>query len=85
MLEEYINLALTEPWRKEALCKGKTNLFFNEDTAKNYYGRARALCQICPVKKECLDYAIDNHEAGGFWGGMTYKERYIEARRRRRL
>jgi hypothetical protein len=36
--------------------------------------KARAICSTCPVKKECLNYAIE-HECQGIWGGTTDSER----------
>lgn len=37
--------------------------------------RAKALCATCPVRRECLEYANDNDEREGIWGGMTTTER----------
>tara|TARA_R110000772_G_scaffold168377_1_gene280160 strand:- start:469 stop:732 length:264 start_codon:yes stop_codon:yes gene_type:complete len=36
---------------------------------------ARKLCAICPVQKECLEYAVIAEEAHGLWGGLSPKER----------
>jgi WhiB family transcriptional regulator, redox-sensing transcriptional regulator len=41
---------------------------------KERIDKARTICSTCPVKKECLDYAIKN-ECHGFWGGTTDSER----------
>lgn len=37
---------------------------------------AKGICQQCPLKQQCLDYAIG---AGmhGIWGGTTYQERLL--------
>lgn len=37
--------------------------------------RAKAFCQVCPVQRECLEFALVNDEQYGIWGGMTLKER----------
>lgn len=37
--------------------------------------RVRAICAACPVKSQCLDYAMSNVEIWGIFGGLTYKER----------
>jgi WhiB family redox-sensing transcriptional regulator len=29
----------------------------------------------CPVRLECLAYAMERHERHGIWGGMTHNER----------
>ena len=36
---------------------------------------AKALCGICPVRMQCLQYAVANPELQGIWGGLTPKER----------
>jgi len=35
----------------------------------------RALCDQCPVKKQCQDYAISTNEPDGIWGGLTRSDR----------
>ncbi len=32
-------------------------------------------CNTCPLMKECADYAINNDELYGIWGGLTAKDR----------
>lgn len=34
----------------------------------------RELCNNCPVKMDCLQYAI-TYDEKGVWGGFSYKER----------
>ena len=36
---------------------------------------ARLVCQACPVRQECLDYALDENIGYGMWGGLTPEER----------
>jgi WhiB family redox-sensing transcriptional regulator len=36
---------------------------------------AKAVCRGCPVRAECLDYAIQTAQDHGIWGGMTEEER----------
>ena len=38
---------------------------------------AKAICRSCPVQAECLDWALDHHEAFGIWGGFSVRERDI--------
>ncbi|MCU1595295.1 MAG: transcription factor WhiB [Frankiales bacterium] len=44
--------------------------------------RAKAVCQGCPVRTECLADALDNQVEFGVWGGMTERERRALLRRR---
>jgi WhiB family redox-sensing transcriptional regulator len=36
---------------------------------------AKAVCQGCAVRAECLEYALANSEKYGVWGGMSERER----------
>lgn len=36
---------------------------------------AAALCAVCPIRQQCLDYAIEQGEREGIWGGLTLTER----------
>lgn len=36
---------------------------------------AKRICQRCPVQQACLQWALDNHERSGIWGGLTGRER----------
>ncbi len=44
---------------------------------------AKKVCQECPLIKDCLEYALKNHELG-VWGGTTERERYLMRRRNSR-
>lgn len=44
---------------------------------------ARAVCARCPVRDDCLAFAVDNNEMFGLWGGLSTKQR--RAARKRRL
>jgi WhiB family redox-sensing transcriptional regulator len=43
------------------------------------------ICNDCPVKDECLEYALDINETHGIWGGLNELERKNLTNRRRRL
>ena len=36
---------------------------------------ARAVCNQCPVRAQCLEYALNNKEQFGIWGGTSERER----------
>ena len=36
---------------------------------------ARKICETCPVKAACRDYALDNRIDHGVWGGTSERER----------
>lgn len=36
---------------------------------------AKSLCAECPIRKDCLEYAVEAKEEWGIWGGLTSRER----------
>jgi WhiB family transcriptional regulator, redox-sensing transcriptional regulator len=59
-----------------ALAKSKTMepaLFFPHDGVG--VRLAQQICAICPVKRACLAYALDNRLNHGVWGGPSERER----------
>ena len=44
---------------------------------------ARSICWSCPVREQCLQFAIDTSQTHGIWGGMTYRQRLKERYRLR--
>ena len=44
---------------------------------------AQRICAECPVKAECLEYALVNRVDHGVWGGASERERRRLIRRRR--
>ena len=62
------------PWAVFAAChESDPDIFFPASRAEE--DRALALCAICPVREECLHYALESRERFGIWGGTTDKER----------
>ena len=49
------------------------NLFFSE--LKSKVAKAKAICDTCPVAKECLDFALSEDIEFGIFGGATPQER----------
>lgn len=76
-------------WQDRASCKGMDpTLFFGPEYAETVKEKrdredaAKAVCAECPVRNECLEYALDAREAYGIWGGRTELERKALLRRR---
>lgn len=73
-------LVQREEWMEQAACKGKpAGMFIPDPTAKHtalavLCAEGLALCAGCPVKAECLAYAIKNGERRGVWGGQVFGE-----------
>lgn len=52
--------------------------------ARNAVSLAKLVCGTCPYVTACADWAIDNGERWGIWGGTTfYERRKIRAKRAR--
>jgi WhiB family transcriptional regulator, redox-sensing transcriptional regulator len=45
---------------------------------------AQAICAECPVKAECLEYALADRVDHGVWGGTSERQRRRILRQRRR-
>ena len=60
-------------WLSRAACKGETDSFFSYD--EEVMEEARAICEDCPVRKECLQTALADRNHYGVWGGTTASER----------
>jgi len=74
---ETLVLVLTE-WVKRAKCRDyPVSMFVFDNQERDSVRRireAKAICEECPVRSECLDEAIRTGSAG-IWGGLTRKER----------
>lgn len=70
-------------WKEQAACRdADTNLFFPD---RGYIGwRAIMICKLCPVREECLEYALSIPGTLGIWGGLTEEERRKLRSRRNR-
>jgi len=61
-------------WRASARCaQDDPELFFPEKGKRSR--DARAVCADCPVRAECLKYALAQGRVYGVWGGTTERER----------
>jgi WhiB family transcriptional regulator, redox-sensing transcriptional regulator len=73
-------------WQTEARCADGSGtlveLFFSEQI--DDINRAKAFCQECAVKDECLTAALDRREPWGVWGGELLLNGKIVAQKRPR-
>lgn len=67
--------ALARPeWMRDALCREYPEVsFFPEAGESNE--PAKAICQACLARAECLTYAVDAREEHGIWGGESPRVR----------
>jgi WhiB family redox-sensing transcriptional regulator len=73
---------LQEGWQQLARCRGAdASLFFSptylekREVRAAREAQARAICAECPVKRDCLDFALSTREPHGIWGGLNEIER----------
>ena len=75
-------------WRESAACRRHDpELFFpigKTGPAVAEIQRAKAVCAACPVRAECLAFALETHQDYGIWGGRDKDERRALRRQRRR-
>lgn len=45
------------------------------NTSRYHTLLALRICSSCPVQRECMDYAMEQAEMFGVWGGLTEKQR----------
>lgn len=62
-------------WQTRAACgkAAEPEQFFPEGGRPSNRGKKK-FCAGCPVREQCLDWALV-HEEQGIWGGLTEKER----------
>ncbi|WP_306999026.1 WhiB family transcriptional regulator [Amycolatopsis thermophila] len=61
-------------WQDRALCKETDPEAFFPDKGGSTR-EAKRICHSCEVRGECLQYALDNDERFGIWGGLSERER----------
>ena len=74
-----------ENWREHAACRHEDpDLFFPIGTtgpALVQQEQAKAVCRRCPVREQCLEWALDTGQTIGVWGGTSENERRALKRR----
>jgi WhiB family transcriptional regulator, redox-sensing transcriptional regulator len=73
-----------EQWTAEALCaQVDSEIFFPEKGGSTR--EAKKICGACPVREQCLQYALDHNERFGIWGQLSERERRSLTLRSRRI
>jgi WhiB family redox-sensing transcriptional regulator len=71
-------------WMLRSKCRGADPAeFFPSDGVGVEF--AQRICGSCPVRVECLEYALKFRIEHGVWGGASERERRRILRRRRQL
>lgn len=73
---------LSTAWQQHGLCRVMdADVFFppphfeHKPEREAREARAKAVCARCPVRVECLDWALRTREPHGVWGGRSESER----------
>lgn len=73
---DYDSLPKPPAWTARAACVGMDPDLFYLDKSDRFASHARVIvqetCAGCPVREQCLDYAIDNRETHGTWAGKSF-------------
>ncbi len=72
-----------EAWHTKAACRGENLVSFfappfqseRREMRARRERLAKSICSSCPVRQECLEYALSIPEPHGIWGGMNESER----------
>jgi WhiB family transcriptional regulator, redox-sensing transcriptional regulator len=72
-----------EHWRLAAACRFvDPELFFpvsDSGPSLMQATEAKAICTECPVRRQCLSFALRTRQVHGIWGGLTERERHVPA------
>jgi len=61
-------------WQDQALCaQTDPEAFFPEKGGSTR--EAKRVCRGCEVRAQCLEFALDNDQEFGIWGGLSERER----------
>jgi WhiB family transcriptional regulator, redox-sensing transcriptional regulator len=61
-------------WRDQALCaQSDPDAWFPEKGGSTRV--PKMICRGCPVKAECLEFALETDQRWGVWGGLSEHER----------
>lgn len=84
--DEILSLLERPAWQAYAECRGlgPKRFYPGQGAQGQDVDKIKAICRSCPVREECLDYAINRPEEYGIWGGLSGRQLQRERARRRR-
>lgn len=63
-------------WHAKAACRGLAiDTFFTGSTKVR--DNSIEICRGCPVKSECLNFALEDPTLKGVWGGTSARQRAV--------
>jgi len=69
-----MTLAIPTEIAEQGVCgQVDPELFFPESGASTVL--PKRVCAVCPVRVQCLDWALTNDVRHGVWGGLSDRER----------
>lgn len=65
---------MSDPWRDEAVCRDfdRPEIFFSLKGPDKK--EAKAMCARCPVRRQCLEDALEKQDRFGIFGGVDHYE-----------
>ncbi|WP_431897962.1 WhiB family transcriptional regulator [Nonomuraea sp. bgisy101] len=81
LMDSLAHAAARDDWMSWGLCsETDPDAFFPpEQAGPNWWAAAAAVCEDCPVRDECRDYAQEHAIEWGVWGGTTYHDRRLDS------
>jgi len=88
MQTSVMSYAQEDSWVARGACRhSDPDLFFPvaaRGPALRQLAQAKRVCECCPVRVQCLEYALQSGQSFGVWGGASEEERRLMRRRRLR-
>jgi WhiB family redox-sensing transcriptional regulator len=83
---EHAERAARRGWWQSAACStADPDIFFPVSAhgpGREDIAQAKAICARCPVRRQCLQFALATHQVDGVWGGTTEEERRLHLQAR---
>lgn len=66
-------------WQLKGLCASSKDpdLWLVPPSHRREVEQAKAICAVCPVVEQCLQWSMDTHQEFGIWGGLSEVDRQM--------